>query len=355
MSSETQEVEARCPVCGRPLVGRDRYEGKCGSCREAEALGPEDAPSCQAVECVACGAANPPGRARCSECGASLVVPGPSRRFLALALVLGVLVVVGVLAVVFGALPRTRQPTSPPSPRPVVREPVEAVDATPSPAAPARRVSLAPTLSPLEEARVREETREFLSLVARGDLDRAIDNYLQSDEKDFPRVERALDAIVAGDAQAGFTHWSVRLIKEGRSRVAAALRRLGDPDPGWSVAFLAMMSRTPEVSSPHYSAEDRARAALKWHLRALFDGLEPATARVRRVGRTLDGRYVVAIQCQGERKAKWLRGEPMSLLWEKQAVGWVLKVSLADRLERLSRLLRSAVDARHELTGARSR
>ena len=352
MSSEPQEVEARCPGCGRPLVGRDRYEGKCGPCREAEALGPESAPGGHAVECVACGAANPPGRARCSECGASLVVPGPSRRLLALALVLGALAIGAAAAVVFGLFPRKTQPTSPPSPPPLAREPVEPAAATSRLVHP---VSLTPALSPLEEARVREETREFLSLVARGDLDRAIDNYLQSDEKDFPRVERALDAIVAGDAQAGFTHWSVRLIKEGRSRVAAALRRLGDPDPGWSVAFLAMMSRTPEVSSPHYSAEDRARAALKWHLRALFDGLEPATARVRRVGRTLDGRYVVAIQCQDERKAKWLRGEPMSLLWEKQAVGWVLKVSLADRLERLSRLLRSAVNARHELTGARSR
>ena len=352
MSSGTEEAEARCSACGKPLVGRDRYEGKCGSCREAEALGPEDAPSGQAVECVACGAANPPGRVRCSECGASLVVPGPSRRFLALALVLGALAIGAAAAVVFGLFPRKTQPTSPPSPPPLAREPVEPAAATSRLVHP---VSLTPALSPPEEARVREETRELLSLVARGDLDRAIDNYLQSDEKDFPRVERALDAIVAGDAQAGFTHWSVRLIKEGRSRVAAALRRLGDPDPGWSVAFLAMMSRTPEVSSPHYSAEDRARAALKWHLRALFDGLEPATARVRRVGRTLDGRYVVAIQCQGERKAKWLRGEPMSLLWEKQAVGWVLKVSLAERLERLSRLLRSAVNARHELTGARSR
>ena len=355
MSSGTEEAEARCSACGKPLVGRDRYEGKCGSCREAEALGPEDAPSGQAVECVACGAANPPGRVRCSECGASLVVPGRGRRFLALALALGALVVVGALAVVLGALPRTRQDTSPPSPRPVVREPVEAVDATPSPAAPARRVSLAPSLSPLDGARVREETREFLSLVARGDLNRVIDNYLQSDEKDFARIEQSLDALVRGDVQVDFTRWSVRLIKEGRSRVAAALRRLGDPDPAWSVAFLAMMTKTPEVSSPHYSAEDRARAALRWHLQALLEGLEPASARVRGVERTRDGRYLVAIEWQGERKARWLRGEPTSLLWEKQAVGWVLKVSLADRLERLSRLLRSAVNARHELTGARSR
>jgi len=352
MSSETQEVEARCPGCGRPLVGRDRYEGKCGPCREAEALGSEDGPRGHAVECVACGAANPPGRLRCSECGASLVVPGRGRRFLALALALGALAIGAAAAVVFGLFPRKTQPTGPPSPPPLAREPVEPAAATSSLVHP---VGLAPALSPLDEARVQEETREFLSLVAGGDLDRVIDNYLQSDEKDFTRLEQSLDALVTGDAQAGFTRWSARLIKEGRSRVAAALRRLGDPDPGWSVAFLAMMSRTPEVSSLHYSAEDRARAALRWHLRALLEGLEPASARVRGVERTQDGRYLVAIEWEGERKARWLRGEPTSLLWEKQAVGWVLKVSLADRLGRLSRLLRSPQNARRDSSGATTR
>jgi len=357
MTSETADDEPRCATCGKPLTGRDRYEGKCGPCREAEALSTPASGRPRMVVCVSCGATNLPGERRCSHCGAALF-PSSSPRW---PLAVGMLLVLGVLfgvVVMVWRRQRSPRPARPAVSRAAPSRPAwlsEPVAAKPEPAA---VTTPAPTHGPLtraDEACVREETRELLALVARGDYDRAIDNYLQSDEKEFARAAQALAAITTGDAQPGFLRWSARMINEGRSRVAAALRRLGDAQPRWSVAFLALLARKPEVSSPHLPLEDRTRAALKWHLESLFGGLEPASARVREVERTPSGRYLVVVDWEGQRAARWLHDEPTDLVWEKQAVGWVLKVSLAARLERLRETLRSAETAKGRPEGAEPR
>ena len=346
MEPETADAQARCSSCGRPLVGRDRYEGKCPACREAEALEPAAARGGPVVRCIACGAENPPGQVACSVCGASLLVPA-RRHWPWVAGILAAAGLVAVAAVYMGTRPRQSRakpplpPRSRPRPVPVHLAPV----ATPATRETTEARAVRTTPCPSDEGRVREETRELLTLVARGDYDRAIDNYLQSDEVDLARAQAALAAITTGDARQGFLAWTARLINEGRSRVAAALRRLGDPHPAWSVAFLAHMARSPEVSSPHVPLEDRTRAALKWHLEALFKGLEPLSARLTGVKPVANGRFVVGIEWRGKRSARWLRNEPMNLTWEKQAVGWVLKVSLADRLERLRQTLRSTTES----------
>ena len=341
MQPGAEEAQPRCSSCGRPLVGRDRYEGKCAECREADALKLAAARGGPPARCIACGAENPPGQVACSVCGASLLVP--ARRFWPW--VLAALTAAAGVAAAFLFITARPQRSSPGDALPM-RPPSRprAVRATPIAMQASRKSTetrSVPAPSPSDEARVREESRELLALIAKGDYDRAIDNYLQSDEGDFARAQAALAAITDGDARQGFLAWTARLINEGRSRVAAALRKIGDPDPAWSVAFLAHMARSPEVSSPHVPLEDRTRAAIKWHLKALFEGLEPLSARLAGVRRTADGRFVVAVEWRDKRAARWLRNEPTHLTWEKQAVGWVLKVSLADRLERLRQTLRS--------------
>ena len=62
--------EPTCPHCGKPLLGRDRFEGQCAACREKEVLGepspPEDAelPPEPGTTCPSCGTENPVGPAR---------------------------------------------------------------------------------------------------------------------------------------------------------------------------------------------------------------------------------------------------------------------------------------------------
>lgn len=341
MATERADAERRCSSCGEPLAGKDLYEGKCAACREAEALGASGGRRGPMVRCIACGAENPPGEGFCSECGASLVPP--ARKLWPWA-VLGC-AVVGAAVCVFLQLPGRTSTARPRPPGRPARPARGVLTAVARPRVESHKVASSAAVPALDEARVLEESQEVLTLLARGDYDRAIDNYLQADEKDFARAGQALAAITSGDASPGFLRWSARLVREGRSRVAAALRRLGDPDPAWSVAFLARLAQSPEVSGAHRPLEDRTRAAIKWHLEALFGGLREGLAELGEVARAPGGRFVVAVRRGEERMPRWLRSEPNGLVWEKQAVGWVLKLSLADRLERLRETLRTSQSA----------
>jgi len=70
--------EPICPECGKPLAGRDRFEGKCAACRERDVLGEpppeegEEAASQPGPTCPACGAENPVGLEHCMACDARL-------------------------------------------------------------------------------------------------------------------------------------------------------------------------------------------------------------------------------------------------------------------------------------------
>ncbi|HUT34652.1 MAG TPA: hypothetical protein VNE39_14280 [Planctomycetota bacterium] len=319
-----------CQGCGKPLEGRDRFEGKCPACREAEILGralPAEAPGVPEQAAGAGGGAPPAAR-----------FPAPAR----LALLGGAV----LLGAVVGALllwPRKGVEGPPAQNRVVPPEPGAAPgprEPAPGPAPPARKA-----VSRDLRAALQQETLELLRLLARGSHERVIDNYVQADEVDFGRAERALDDIVQGSAAKGFAEWAARLIRLREARVAEDLRRAGDADPGFTAALLGYLAREPAASDAGLRAEDRARNVLRWHLASLFDGLDVGAAEVRDMAETAPGCFEVALDCRGERRAAWLRAEPTRLCWCKLPVGWVVKVGLADRLERVRDVLKRPLAA----------
>ncbi|MBM4041644.1 MAG: hypothetical protein FJ290_24360 [Planctomycetes bacterium] len=172
-----------------------------------------------------------------------------------------------------------------------------------------------------------------------------IDNYVQPDEMDFARTERALDDIVRGSAAKGFTEWAARLVRIGEptrreARLAEDLRRAGDTQADFTAALLAFLVREPAASDAGTSSEDRARSVLRWHLAALFDGLEAGADEIGDMAALAPGRFEVTLAPRGERRASWLRGEPARLCWSKLPVGWVVKLDLGDRLERVRDILK---------------
>ena len=328
--------EAQCPDCGKPLIGRDRYEGKCSSCREKEILG-EDLPAESggrrgkaAVACPACGASNERGLAACAHCGAALALPS-ARGVGTWALAAGGALTIGlVLAVLYVALspPAVRRPAAQPAPRPL-----PPFTRRPEPPAEEPPVEEPRPVPEEETLRPSQETQELLSLLGRGDYERAIDNYFQPDEADFGRVQRALDAILDGDASKGFADWSARLILLRQDRVIQDLRRAGDPRPDFTAALLADLARDPGASSGHRTSQDRARAVIRWHIASLFGGIDLASAKPGAIREVRPGCFAVALDCQGQRQAAWLRDEPAQMLWTRLSVGWVAKLGLADWLE----------------------
>jgi hypothetical protein len=162
-----------------------------------------------------------------------------------------------------------------------------------------------------------------------------IDNYAQPDEGDFRRVERALNDIAAGEAEKGFVAWCARLSRSGSAATVVALTRAGAPCPAYTAAFLSHLSREPEASNGQRAAEDRARNVTAWHLAGLFAGLGLAEATLGAIREVKPGRFSVELACHGRRTADWLPDEPAHVVWTRLPVGWVIKLSLADRIERI--------------------
>jgi len=312
---------ALCTLCGKPLDGRARFEGTCAACREAEVLA-RTLPLPEALE-----GGEP-------DDGSSPV----SRRGLRLALCVLVPVAVAAVAVV-AVWPRTSAP--PPPAR-------ATAPSSSAPVAPAKAdAAAAPKAVPRDVAdAVRQETRELLGLIARGSYGRAIDNYVQPDEVDFARLERVLDDIVRGSAAQGFAAWTARLVRVREGRLTEELRQAGEPDPRFAVAILAYLAREPAASDAGRRAEDRARAVLGWHLGSLFDGLDVAGAAPGAVTEPLPGQFEVALDCRGSRRAAWLHDEPLAIRWTSLPVGWVVRLGLADRVERARDLLKRPAVAR---------
>ena len=317
--------EGKCRLCGEPLVGRDHLEGVCRACREAEILGA-------------------PGATTRAE---GAVAPRRSAPRVA-ALALAVCVVVVGAAAGLRAL-QSRSRSADPTPRDDRPEtaqalaPADVAEDTDVEAPPAPAAAVPIAASPQQALRVRTETRELLSLVQRGQLGRVIDNYAQPDAEAFQRAQAALNDVLAGAASRGFAQWSARIIRLGQRRAAEQLLRAGDTDPDYTVALLAHLARDPSASGMHLSGEERARGILRWHIAGLFDGLDLTTAQVVEVMQVGPQRFAARLECSGRRHAAWLRGEPRRVVWCKLPVGWVIKVSLPERLERARDTLARAV------------
>ena len=338
---ETRNVAAEepvCPGCGKPLTGRDRYEGQCAACREAEILAaapppePPDARELEDIVCRACGASNAPGLDACAECGEPLAAGSHRAPLLRIALAAVLLAAAGAAAYfLWPRTPRVGPANSrwvPPAPRP-------AADAAAGPDHPIAPVTPAPPVPAQAVHLLEEETRVLLELLAAGNYSRVIDNYAQPDESDFRRVERALRDIVAGEAEKGFVAWCARLSRLGGAAGVDVLAQAGAPCPAYTAAFLTHLSREPEASSAQRASEDRARNVLRWHLVGLFDGLNLAEAEPGAIHEPRPGRFSVDLACEGRRTADWLPDEPSCVLWTRLPVGWVVKLSLADRIERI--------------------
>ena len=338
---ETRIVAAEepiCPSCGKPLLGRDRFEGTCAACRETAVLGTSaaaDGARAEAVPttvCPACGAANPLGLARCMACDARL-----HRR----SLVVPLCVVGGVVAlaiVAWALMPRTPRRSAAP-PRVAAPPPLPSRPATSAPLQPHAPRATAPPAAPEHlVARVGAETRELLALLRKGDYDRVIDNYCQPDDAAFARVERGLEAIVHGDGAKGFAHWSARTIRQGAKGAAKELRAAGDAHADYTVALLTHLAHAPGASGRRGTAEDRARGILRWHLAGLFGGLELDKATIGRIEASATGAFVVELQCEGAPAEPRPGDDPRRIRWARLPVGWVVKLVLADRLEAVHKL-----------------
>lgn len=339
--------DASCLVCGRPLTGRDRFERRCSLCREAEVLGQalpavagaRDKDSC--LTCPACGAPRAADLASCGQCGAALAPRAASR-----ARLWALVATACVLGAVWGLLAWGRQePQGTPfqelrvGPSPAVARP--GTQASTRPAA----VAGDPVSGELADA-LRLETSELLGMLARRDYARVIDNYVQPDEEEFRRLERALDDIVTGPAAPGFAHWAARLIRTGPARTADELAGAGDPHPAFTVALVSHLASEPQSSGARGNAEDRARSIVQWHLASLFEGRAPAAATGRPVLEKNPGLYEIELDLRGELEARWLRDEPSGLRWYRLPVGWVIKLNLAERIESARDVLqRSAPDS----------
>lgn len=337
---------ASCLVCGRPLTGRDRFETKCSACREAEVLGQALPPAAGArggsplVTCPACGVPRAADLAPCARCGASLPERPASRA--GLWALVATACILGALWCVLAWRPREG-----PSPASWERR------VFPAPAAPkaegtaeARAATVAgqPVSGELADA-LRVETRELLGMLTRRDYARVIDNYVQPDEEEFRRLERALDDVVAGPSAQGFAHWAARLIRAGPARTADELARAGDPQPAFTVALVAHLAREPASSAARASLEDRARSVIQWHLAGLFEGVTPSVTEATAVAETGPGSYEIVIDLRGEREARWLRSEPASIRWCRLPAGWVIKTALAERIEGVRNVLKRSLDA----------
>lgn len=335
--------EPTCPLCGKPLIGKERFEGKCAACREREVLGEpavaaDEAPAgASGRTCGACGAENPPGRGRCVECGARL-----GRRWtrLAASCVVAAVVVGGALAVAVLAT-RSRSGRRSQAARPAratslpagpTRAPAPDTTAPPSPRP--SRAHLVP--------RVRDETRTLVALLRGKDYARVIDNYCQPDEEEFARLQGLLDKILRGDASAAFARWSATLIPLAEADARERLRAAGAPCPDYATAFLAHVRRDPDVSSSHRSSEDRARAVLAWHIAGVFDGIDLARAEIRHVEDPGQGPFTVELACEGKATQPRPGDDPRRIRWARRPVGWVVQLAAADRLEGIYDFLKTA-------------
>ncbi len=320
--------EAKCLLCGKPLSGRERFEGKCAACREAEVLAqalPEKAP-----EPLADAAAQP---------------PAPTSRRRAHIVVAAALLILAAAAVGLVATLVLRWQRDPRAPQ------VEDAAVVPKagPAKPESFPTPPPTPSlpkPAPEdlaAALRQETRELLTLLASGNYERVIDNYVQPDEAEFRRLERALDDIVKGAAAQGFAAWTARRIRLREAAVAKNLAGAGDPQPDFTLALLSHLAREPAASDARASSEDRARAIARWHLASLFDGLHIAATGLGAITEPQPGHYDVGLIAPGQRRARWLANEPLRIRWARLPVGWVVELGLAERIERARDTLKQPV------------
>jgi len=315
-------------------------------CREKEVLAEvplaereERAPQA-ALRCRVCRASNPPGRRFCEECGA-LLVP---RRRRALLAGLGVVAVAGAVAIALVAIPWRGRPERPPAraempPAGVARPP------EPQPPAPA----VAPPAKPARSrfaGRVREETRELLKLLAAKDYERIIDNYCQPDDAGFRRVQRALDEIVRGESSTDFARWTVFLIRSGEAETVERLRRAGDPHPEFAAALLSCLIRDPDASGRHRRAEDRARDVLRWHIAGFFEGIELAKVAIRDVKEERSEGFVTTLECGRQPPGAGPEGTSRRIRWCKLPVGWVIKLTLGERIERVRQTLKQPIPDR---------
>jgi len=336
-----------CLRCGKPLEGRDRFEGLCASCREKEVLGeppPEDEEPAEpgGVTCPACGADNPVGVEHCIACEATLRSRGTAV-WVSAAIAVAALAVVGVVVLAWPWLrPAPRGPIGPTPrggrPLPLGEQPAPGPPAPSSAEAPpatAVRARPRPDLIP----RVREETKVLLDLLRQRAYARVIDNYCQPDEAAFRRTERLLDAMLHGKAKPGLLRWTTRLTRLDEVMAREELREAGDPHPDYTIALLTHLVRHPEASGRHRSAEDRARSLLAWHLAGLFEGLELAAAEIRAVQAEGGGRFVVELDCGGTPRGPRPGEDPRRLRWARRPVGWVLELALDERLADVHALL----------------
>ena len=337
--------EPTCPHCGKPLLGRDRFEGQCAACREKEVLGepspPEDAelPPEPGTTCPSCGTENPVGLEHCMTCDARL---RPRRwRAVALAAVTVVVVLAAAAYAVVAFWPGPPEQAAPRAARPTPR--AQAAPATPTlTAAPDTRTP-APRPSRAHLApRVREETRVLVGLLRERSYERVIDNYCQPDEEAFGRVEALLEQILHGDAKAGLLRWTAQLTRLDEAKAREQLTKAGDPHPEYTAALLMHLARDPDASGGHHTAEDRARSLLAWHLAGLFEGLDLARAEIRSTDDPGHGPFVVELDCGGAPRQPRPGDDPRRICWARRPVGWVLQRAVADRLADVHALLRRA-------------
>lgn len=304
--------DATCAQCGRRLTGKDRFETRCAACREAALL----------------GAAPPPEAGGIEE---AMARPRSSAGRLVLLALAGVVVVAAAAVLAWPLLVPGRQPgaarrpgLAPPGPAPPAPAP-----RTATPAPEPRRGPLTIEVPPA----IRQETLEFLSLLRAKEYERILDNYVEADEGDFLRVQRALEQLVQGPGAQGFGRWSRLVIRLGALKAIARLRQAGDPHPVYTVELLIHLTRDPEASSAHVTPERRARNVLAWHIAGLYDGLDLAGAKVAPTATQAGEETVVGLECDGASTAVRPGDDPRRVRWRRLPVGLVLKFALADRLE----------------------
>ena len=355
--------EATCVSCGAPLVGTDRFEGKCAACREKEILGepppaegePPELP--RTVGCPACGATTPEGSTTCSECGAALEARRARGPLLAALCIAGAVVVTTIVVLIrtWGGgqptpaatteesqtpqadaeEPRPSQEPAPTEPEPAPVPPSRPGVTSARPAKPAP-----PPGSPSPHAeQVAADTLEVIKLLRAGDCGKVVDNYCLPGA-DFRKLEGELGRFIGDTSPSGFERWTGYVRRANPPEAVALLRTIRVRHPEYALAMLRHLASSSGSATRRATTQDQAFDLLKWHITERFKDVVWTTAKAGAVTEAVPGSPAADVTYSGARTQPREGETTIRIHWQVTDEGRVLETALASYFAELAAILR---------------